>query len=538
MDPYSIENDQQEMTIDIKKYFYLFLHWAWLIVLVAIIAAASAFFISQQQTPVYRATTKVMVDVPAGSMTEWTAITLAERLSTTYAEMMTNRSLMQEVIDTLGLPMGPSALAGMITVRNQSNTQLMEVQVESIDPQEAAVIANSLVSIFSAEIRELQTGRFDLSRANIEAQMFEVEQQIAETTAQLQGQPQGEARDRLETRLTQQQQVYATLMTSYEQLRLSEAQSISTVVIYDPATIPTFPVRPRPLMNSALAGLTGLLLSVGAVFAVDALDDTLKSPDDIKEALGLPILGVISEFSQDKDNDLIAANKPRSPITEAFRTLRTNMQFASIDQELKSFLVTSAEPTEGKTTIAANLALVFAQAGRDTLLLDADLRRPQVHRRFNLNNHDGLTSLFFHPGNDSNGNFKDVLHTPFSNLNVLTSGKVPPNPSETLASEKMKNLLAQLKDESEILIIDTPPVLAVTDAVVLSPLVDGVLIVVAPGRTKGAAARAMIEQLQRSKAKILGVAVKFMDGGGRRYALRYGYANRYYQYKNYYQSDE
>lgn len=537
MDIYSVDNGQQEMTIDLKKYLYLVWQWSWLIVLCTLLAALAAFIISQRMTPVYQATTTVLVDVPSTGTSEVAALQASERLSRTYSEMMTNKTLLRETIDTLGMQMEPGRLAGMITVRSLPNTQLIEVQVESTNPQAAATIANTLVAIFSNEVRDLQSSRFDLSRTSIEAQLGEVEAQINETNAQLLGEAQGDARDRLEIKLAQQQQVYATLLGSYEQIRLSEAQSISTVVIYDPANVPENPVRPRPLMNTAIAGLTGFLLVTGGIFAFDALDDTLKTPDEIKEYLELPVLGIIDAFPQDDGNALIAAKKPRSPVTEEFRTLRTNVQFASIDRELKSFLVTSSEPTEGKTTIAANLAVVFAQSGRDTLLIDADLRRPEVHNRFDIGNHAGLTSLFFNPIDNPHDHLGDHLQNPFESLRVLTTGKLPPNPSEILASSKMKRIVEKIKNETEMLIIDTPPVLAVTDAVVLSPLVDGVLLVVAPGKTKITAARNTIEQLKRSQAKILGVVIKFMDGRGRRYARRYGYATRS-EYERYYQSED
>ena len=218
--------------------------------------------------------------------------------------------------------------------------------------------------------------------------------------------------------------------------------------------------------------------------------------------------------------------------------MRTNVQFSSIDRELKSLLVTSAEPTEGKTTIAANLAVVFAQSGRRTILIDGDMRRPEVHNKFGINNIKGLTSIFF---THTNNGIKDddiIVKSPIENLQVLTTGKLPPNPSEILASVKMKLLLEKIKGDTEIMIIDTPPVLAVADAVMLAPLVDGVLIVVAPGKTTVTAARNMIEQLQRSQARILGVVIKFMDGRGKNYARRYGYVARYTKYKHYYQSKD
>jgi capsular exopolysaccharide synthesis family protein len=539
MDIYSIENNQQEMTIDLKKYLFLFWQWAWLIIIVTVLAGTAAYFLSRRITPTYQASATALVQVPSVNITDYSATITSEYLSRTYSQIMTNTSVMEETISQLSLQMSPQQLAGMITVQEVQNSQLIRLSVVSTNPQLAARIANTVIEVFSSEIQEQQTKRFALSKSSLETRMADIENQINEFGNQLQNATTDEDIDRIETKIAQYQGIFSTLLNSYEQIRLSEAQTMTSVTLIEPANVPNSPFRPRVLMNTALAGLTGFLLTAGAIFALEAMDDTIKTPDDIKHRLDLPVLGIIDSFSQGDNNGggLIAVKMPRSPITESFRTLRTNVQFASIDRDLKSLLVTSAEPTEGKTTIAANLAVVFAQSGRKTVIIDADMRRPDVHKKFDISNSEGLTSIFYRKIDNQIKGEDKIVKSPIDNLQILTSGKLPPNPSEILASVKMKRLIERIKADNDVLIIDSPPILAVTDAVILSPLVDGVLIVVAPGKTTFTAAKNMIEQLQRSKARILGVVIKFMDGRGKRYARRYGYATRSH-YEHYYKSDD
>lgn len=536
MDSYAMDNNNQELTIDIKKYLYLLWHWAWLIILVTIVASLAAYLVSVRMTPVFEASTTILVDVPSYNTTEYTALMASEQLSQTYSEMMTSNDILTQVKERLGLQIDLEELRGMISVQSITNTQLIEISVECIDPNAAALIANNIVEVFSAEIKEIQSSRYNLSKSSLESQMTEVEEEIASLNNKLQSDITEAERDRYETKLAQYQQIYSTLLSSYEEIRLSEAQTMTSLVLIEPATVPDEPIKPRVLMNTAIAGLTGFLLATGAIFAGEALDDRLKTPDDIKNYLGLPILGIIDSFPQDDGNDLIAAKHPRSPITEEFRTLRTNVQFASVDKALNSILVTSSEPREGKTAIAVNLGVVFAQSGLKTTMIDCDMRRPAVHARFGLNNNSGLTSFFYR---SHSSNIEEYYKKPFTNLNlqILTSGSIPPNPSELLTSNRMKGILGQIKKDSEIVIIDSPPVLVVTDAVILSPQVDGVLLVVQPGKTKIPAAKETVDQLKRAKANILGVVIKFVEGKRNRGTGRYGYYTRS-KYDSYYRADE
>jgi non-specific protein-tyrosine kinase len=218
----------------------------------------------------------------------------------------------------------------------------------------------------------------------------------------------------------------------------------------------------------------------------------------------------------------VALAEPRSQVAEAFRSLRTNIQFASVDHPLRTLLVTSPTPAEGKSTVAANLSVVLAQGGKRVALIDADLRRPRVHKLLGVSNSLGMSELFVKDHVALNGSLQP---TEAPDLMALTSGGLPPNPAELLGSEKMAEIIRQVGMQVELVVIDSPPVIAVTDSSVLAPRVDGVLLVFKPGVTRLGAARQTVEQLQRLGANLLGVVLNDVD------LRRSGY-----YYKSYYHS--
>jgi polysaccharide biosynthesis transport protein len=221
----------------------------------------------------------------------------------------------------------------------------------------------------------------------------------------------------------------------------------------------------------------------------------------------------------------VAMAQPRSQVAEAFRSLRTNIQFASVDHPLHTLLVTSPTPAEGKSTVAVNLGVVLAQGGKRVALIDADLRRPRVHKLLGLSNKNGISDLFVH----AQVTLDDALQSTVApDLFALTSGDLPPNPAELLGSEKMVEIIRLVSSQVETVIIDSPPVIAVTDSSVLAPRVDGVLLVLKPGVTHLGAARQTVDQLQRLGANLLGVVLNEVD------LRRSGYY--YSHYKGYYHS--
>lgn len=219
-----------------------------------------------------------------------------------------------------------------------------------------------------------------------------------------------------------------------------------------------------------------------------------------------------------QNRSLISMTAPKSPIAEQFRTIRTNIQFSSVDEELQTMIVTSSGPAEGKSTTTANLAVVFAQQGKRVLLIDADLRKPTVHYTFRTENHIGLSNVLTRQSSLEEA----VTVTAQDKLWVLPSGPIPPNPSELLGSKGMKTLLEQAKDEYDVVILDTPPVLAVTDAQVLANLADGVVLVVSSGKTEIEAAKKARELLDSAKAKILGVVLNNKRVQDSQYYYYYG----------------
>ena len=531
--------DQNE-TIDIVQYLAMLWHWLWVIILAALIAGVSAFFISREMTPVYNATTSVLVnEAPSSQSVDYTTMLLNQQITTTYAQMLTKRPVLDLVIQQLKLPLDDVTLAKMITVTPVTSTQLINITVASTDPTLAANIANTLVTVFSQQINDLQASRFATSKDNLQARMTDLQTEINTLDAQAKAATDPLQVSQLEAKVTDDRQMYTGILTSYEQVQLTQDQTTSTISQIEPAVTPTIPVSPKVLQNTLLAAVVGMLLAIGIVFAIEMLDDTVKTPDEITHQLGLPVLAAIMHFNNTGDKPVTELT-PRSPTSESFRTLRTNVQYAAVDRPLRTIMVTSAGPEEGKTTIVTNLAIVMAQSGKRVTIIDGDLRRPSIHRRTGVNNQVGLSFLFMQPKMILNG---ALQKSRIPGVSVITSGNIPPNPSELLGSQKMDQILEKVKEESDIILIDTPPALVVTDASVLAPQVDGVLIVVRPGVTKLAAAKQTVEQLHRVGANIFGVVLNNLDLNrskyGHYYARKYRYYSAYhYGKKNKYYTEE
>jgi len=402
--------------------------------------------------------------------------------------------------------------------------------VETINPQLSADIANGVATTFSKQIQEIQGQRFTQSKASLEAQMSDIEGQIGTYKAQASAATTADEKERLDAKVTQYQEIYSNLLQSYESVRLSEAQSVSSVVQVEVATPDPDQVRPKTLQNTALAMVAGMLLAAGAVVAKDTLDDTIQTPDEITQKYKLPVLGVINHQKLNGEGP-VALKEPLSPTAEAYRTLRTNVNYASVDRPLRTLMITSPEPGEGKTTTLANLAVTLAQNGKKVVIADCDLRHPQTHIQFRLNNRKGMSNLFEQAGYALDGT---VQASGVDNLAVITTGWLPPNPAELLGSKKMQSILQTLVGKADMVLVDTPPTLAVTDAAVMAPNVDGVLLVVRPGKTRGRALKQTIEQLRQVKANILGVVLNDVSTHRSIYGYRYKYYRNYAAYQDYY----
>jgi capsular exopolysaccharide synthesis family protein len=315
--------------------------------------------------------------------------------------------------------------------------------------------------------------------------------------------------ERLERTLDLYEQIYFTSLSSLENINLSQAQSTPNVVQVEPATIPKNQYTPRPMQTAGLYSGVGFIAMAGLAFLIEYLDDTVKTPDDVKSILGLPVIGLVADMNgkglkrRKIKRSVFVVDKPRSPITEAFRSLRTSLEFYSIDQPLKLIIVTSPGPEEGKTTIATNLAVILARGSKKVLLLDADMRRPNIHSHLDIRNRIGLSDLI-----RKRLSFEDVVQVSdeIENLSVITSGSLPPNPSELLNSKRMSEIIEELKSGFDVVVIDTPPAI-VTDAQILATKVDGVIYVLKAGKTRAMAAQKPLEEFERVGAQVIGVVM-------------------------------
>ncbi|NJK82380.1 MAG: CpsD/CapB family tyrosine-protein kinase [Chloroflexaceae bacterium] len=369
------------------------------------------------------------------------------------------------------------------------------------------------------------------------------DQRISEAEQQiigLQNEPASEARDaQLESLFTELAGNRYTRLDVLRQLanaqaRMSElgtaapsANGIDTAVVVDEALVPTAPLPQQHMQRVLLALGASMLLGIGIALLLEYLDYTVKTPEALEALYQAPVQGVISitsrKYMKKQHGPLVSLTNSRSPTAEAFRALRTGLQVAHLERPLRSLLVTSAGPGEGKTFVAANLAVTLAQSGSRVILVDTDLRKPRLHQVFELTRDIGFTNLVV---NQQHALIDGLHKTSIKNLRVMTSGVVPPNPAELLTSQRAAELMQQLADQADIIIYDSPPAATVTDAAILAQRVDGVLQVVWAGQTRITHVLRCKAVLEHVGAKMLGTVlnqVKVADLGYSSYYYYYGY---------------
>jgi succinoglycan biosynthesis transport protein ExoP len=370
----------------------------------------------------------------------------------------------------------------------------------SSNPEQAEFIKTQLAYLqdkITEAQDEISRLRLEMDAANSARQIQDLENQIAV----------------LDTKISDWQNTYYQLMTTVE------GGNINALSVVEEASIPTYPFSPNTRMNMLTAAAIGLVLALGGVFLFEYLNDTVKSPEDIERMTQLPVLGSVAYIEGEEYHDkLIAVKHPRSPVVEGFRLLRANLQFAAVDKPLKSLMITSAGPGEGKSVALANLAVVIGQAGQRVILVDSDLRRPALHRIFDLSNKVGLSDCFRGAGIHAAGLLQA---TTSENLWVMTSGELPPNPAELLGSKRMKSIAEELQNEADIVLYDCPPSLVVADAAILSNYTDGILLIVDTGRTRNSEIKKCVEELQRAHANLIGLVINRMSKRSSGYGYYY-----------------
>jgi len=415
---------------------------------------------------------------------------------------------------------------------NFPKVQRLQAQMKEVDDQIARE-SKGIVLQLESDYREAKQ-REELIRQALELQKAETNN-MAEKMVQY---------NILKRESEADKTLYEGLLTKLKEAGISEGLKSSNLRVVDPAMIPSYPARPAKARNIALAFLVGLVGGIGLALLREYLDNTVKTPDDIETLTRLPSLAVVPAFGDngsskrrmgifsgpstnghEKRIELVAQHLPKSQMSEAFRALRTALLLSQPDHPPQVILVTSALPREGKTTAAANLAVTLAQLGDKTVLVDADLRKPGVGRLLNLGTgkYAGLSSYL---AGVSTLDLVTVPHPAIPNLAAIPTGPLPPNPADLLSSHKLADAIAELRTKFKFVVVDSPPIMAATDAVILSVQADGVLLVVRSGETPKEAFTRTCDLLTSVKSRLLGVVLNAVDAS----APDYYYSYRYYPY--------
>ncbi len=496
--------------MDLRRLIAILRTWAPLLVASVLLAAAAAFVVSSLQQKRYEAKATLIVGASLSAVNpDYNQLLVSQSLANTYASLATTRPILEAVIRQIGLPDSYDELTKRVQANADPSSTLLTVTVQDSDPARAAATANAVAQRLMAESPSLQGQQASL-QGSIQAQLQATQDQISATQADV---------ERLAAVASPTPQDLATLQglqgdlitlrSTYASLVAASSSNASNLLsVVDPAVAPVTPVSPNRLLDTLLGGVLGLLFAMGFVFLFESIDDKVKDAEAVQDLLGLSTLGTITHVSGDRGQGtahrLTGLLDPFSGSTEAYRTLRTNIEFSSVDTPIRTLLVTSADQGEGKTVTAANLAAVFAQAGRRVLLVDADLRRPSIHLMFDIPNAHGLTSLL----RSDEVSIEEVAHkTEQENLRVLTTGPMPPNPAELLGSQRMHLIIDRLNVGSDLLIFDSPPLQAVADSAVLSSIADATLLVIDAQLSHRPAVREARELLDKAGANVLGVVL-------------------------------
>jgi polysaccharide biosynthesis transport protein len=521
---------------EFRDYLRVLTRRKWVIVLAVAVVAGAALGSSLLQASVYQGKASVLLEPrstdplnPSGSQTDPT------KDVATQIQVLLSAPVKSVVKTKLGAE--PDVSAAQV-----GDTAVIEVRANSTDPSQAAAIANAYANSYVEYRRKQSVDNLLAIGQELQPRIDSLQKQVDQLNSQINSAPACSSpsqmpsacaqRDNIQSNVTprrdalvNQQQLYKQRL---DQLQVNADLSTGNAELATPADVPTSPVSPKPLRSVVTAIGVGLILGIGLAFLFEYLDDSVKRKEDVEKAThGLTTLGLIPLLPTWKNRQeprIVSMAEPNSSLAEAYRSLRTAVQFMALDQPMNVLQVTSPSAAEGKTTTMSNLAVALARAGQRVVMVDCDLRRPRIHDFFGLHNDVGFTSVLL--GEVPLG--EAVQEVPGERLlMILASGLLPPNPSELLASQRTAQILAALQSESDIVLIDSPPVLPVTDAAVLSARVDATLLVTRAGATSRRDLTRAVEVLRQVDAPLIGTVLNgVQDDGAYGYAYKYGYYYR------------
>ena len=543
----------KEQEFHLKDYLELIRKRLGLIILFFITTVTVVTVGSFTMKPVYQATVTLLIDLESPNvLTSTGAIALEAQNYYSYKEyyqsqkeILTSLSIVNKVFDEFDLRHSVDyekekdpvrKFLKTIKVESVRDTRLLELNVENKDPKLAATIANRIANIY------VQRNLYYISRDEwmnlLKNEYLKLEAKLSEYNKVYKDKHPNMVRLKKE---------YYDMAQRIEQARKStfeddffdkiestpsykyelEGFKANNVSIQDLAEVPIKPIRPKKKLNIALSIMVGLFGGVGLALFFEYLDDTVKSVEDVAKLTDWPFLGNIPDIDKSSgrmkefEKDILLHKKPKDPVSEAIRSIRTSILFSSTEEHpLKTLIVTSPGPQEGKTTALCNLAIAMAQNNKDVLIVDADMRKPRLHGVFKTSNDVGLSNFL-----SLQAGFKDIIQaTTIENLFMVSGGLYPPDPSELLSSHKMEEFIKLAKEKFDFVLFDSPPIAAVTDAVILSHLTDGLIMIIKSGKTSRKAIPQINQLLKNTKTRILGIIINKISTKGRHY---YYYAKYY-----------
>lgn len=517
-----------EQPIELREYLRVLSAHKWLILATTILVLGSVILFSLNQTPLYRADARLFVEpVAVGSDTG----VIAPPNLQTQSELVRSVPVAELVRDDLDLGLASQDLLEDVVVSVTSESEVLTVSYVARDRETAALVANSFAENYLEYRRSTASARLQAAADVISGRIDSVQRQLATVSNELEALDPEEDPEAAEVLEAQQASLLARLGVLQQELDdLQPAQNIqlSGGEVIEAAEEPTTPASPNHLTNGFLGGLLGLVIGIGFAFFRDRLDNRLRERGDVERELAIPVLISIPRFQTSKDEALLALpllGDPTSSASEAYRGLRTNVQFLATQRGFKSLLITSPDSGEGKTMTAANLGISLAQAGQKVILVSADLRRPTLDRHFGIaEDKKGLTDWL---GGDDRSPVDSIADPGIAQLRIVPSGGVASNPAEILTSPRFVELLRFLEENADWVLVDSPPVLPVADATILASRVGGIILVVNAKTTSRAAAKYAKTELERVGGRILGAALNVLEESSGRYAYySRGYASR------------
>ena len=490
-----------EMTL--RDYVSVLRRRKWLVIVPMVIAPLVSLGMSLSQESRYRSSAEVLVrEPPSATAVGAPERPMQQRVLQNELQRARGSALQDQVRDVVG----PEPTLTVRLVADE-DTDVFTFTAESVDPAFAARAANVYAETYISERRRSLVEELVARMAVVDERLENLEDDLEAASD-----------EELELLIAQRDQYEFELESLQVSVDLAQTSGAS---IIDAAPVQTTPFSPRPRRSAFLSLIAGGLIGVAAAFIVEHFDTTVRDEDELAKATGVPVLAVIPKFDRETDEAaIVTRDDPQSQPAEAYRALRTSIQFISVDREMSIVQFTSAKPGDGKTTSSVNLAVAAARAGQNVVVVDCDLRRPRVHEFFDLDNRQGFTTAMV-------GASLEEVARPIegeSNLWAVTSGVVPPDPSELLSTVTAKSFLRSLVPRFDLVIVDTPPVLVVADPLVVSASVDAVVLVASANTTQRRQVRQAAAQLEQIKAPFIGTVLNGFDlSSSSTYEYRYAY---------------